>query len=54
METLGFDLRREAVLGTLVCGTLRSWSTHGLLARNPGGGRNTSYRLVTDSRPAGD
>jgi len=27
---------------------------HGLLARNPGGGRNTSYRLVTDSRQAGD
>ena len=27
---------------------------HGLLARNPGGGRNTSYRLATDSRPAGD
>ena len=27
---------------------------HGLLARNPGGGRNTSYRLVTDSRRAGD
>ncbi len=27
---------------------------HGLLARNPGGGRNTSYRLVTDSQRAGD
>lgn len=27
---------------------------HGLLARNPGGGRNTSYRLATGSRPAGD
>lgn len=27
---------------------------HGLLARNPAGGRNTSYRLVTDSRQAGD
>ena len=27
---------------------------YGLLARNPGGGRNTSYRLVTDSRRAGD
>ena len=27
---------------------------HGLLAHNPGGGRNTSYRLVTDSRQAGD
>ena len=27
---------------------------HGLLARNPGGGRNTSYRLVSDRPPAGD
>ena len=27
---------------------------HGLLARSPGGGRNTSYRLLTDSRRAGD
>ena len=27
---------------------------HGLLARNPGGGRNTSYRLVTDCQQAGD
>ncbi len=27
---------------------------HSLLARNPGGGRNTSYRLVTDRPPAGD
>jgi Fic family protein len=26
---------------------------HGILARNPGGGRNTSYRLVTDYPPAG-
>ena len=29
-------------------------AAHGLLARNPGGGRNTSYRLVTDSRQASD
>ena len=27
---------------------------HGLLARNPGGGRNTSYRLMTDSRRGSD
>ena len=55
IETLGFDLRREAVLGTLVEDVVKSSNIdHGLLARNPGGGRNTNHRPVTDSRRAGD